>query len=66
MGNWISYIIILILSYIFTYIFELKENYVLLYMIIIAPILDGLLFIYFRRVRVKLIVLKRIIVFYAM
>lgn len=50
MGNWISYIIILILSYIFTYIFELKENYVLLYMIIIAPILDGLLFIYFRRV----------------
>ena len=50
MGNWISYIIILILSYIFTYIFELKENYVLLYMIIIAPIIDGLLFIYFGKV----------------
>lgn len=41
----LSYIGIIFLTFIFTYIFDNKVNYTLLYMIILAPILDYIIFI---------------------
>lgn len=44
----LSYLIILVATYIFTYIFDVKETYTLLYMIVIMPIFDYISILYFK------------------
>lgn len=42
----ISYGIVIFITIFFTYIFDVRENYMVLYMLIIAPLLDYLIFLY--------------------
>ena len=46
MFNFMSYIVVLILTFIFTYIFGVKETYVLFYLILLIPVFDFLYFTY--------------------
>ena len=46
MFNVMSYIIVLILTFIFTYIFGVKETYVLFYLLLLIPVFDFLYFSY--------------------
>lgn len=48
MLNGLVYGGIVLLTFIFTYIFEIKENFLILYMLILAPIIDFLLFTYYK------------------
>jgi len=48
MGRICSYLGILLLTFIFTYIFNVKENNVLLIMLLIMPVLDCISFIFFK------------------
>lgn len=48
MLNWLVYGGIVLLTFIFTYIFEIKENFLILYMLIFAPIIDFVLFSYYK------------------
>lgn len=41
----LSYISIIFITFVFTYVFDIKENYMMLYMLIIAPIFDYILFL---------------------
>ncbi|MGL5087022.1 MAG: hypothetical protein ACRC68_15125, partial [Clostridium sp.] len=45
----VSYISIIFITFVFTYVFDIKENYMMLYMLIIAPVFDYLLFIINKR-----------------
>lgn len=45
----ISYVSIVLITFVFTYVFDIKENYMMLYMLIIAPIFDYLLFLINKR-----------------
>lgn len=47
MGRWVFYFVMLITSFVFTYIFDVKENYVILYMIILMPFVDYLSYRFF-------------------
>ncbi|NLK94923.1 MAG: DUF58 domain-containing protein [Clostridiales bacterium] len=49
MGRIISYISILILTFIFAYVFPVDESYILFYMVVLIPIFDIITFIYFKR-----------------
>lgn len=49
MASILSYLSIILITFFFTYIFDIKENYLLLYMIIIAPVFDYLLFLYSKK-----------------
>lgn len=49
MARVISYFSLVFITFFFTYIFDIKENYVLMYMLIIAPIMDYLIFIYSKK-----------------
>lgn len=48
MVNILSYLLIVILSFIFTYIFNVRETYIFFTMILLLPIIDYLLFRYAR------------------
>lgn len=62
MGKKTSYLIILITTYIFTYIFDVQETYTLLYMIIIMPVLDYISILYFKSaINIEINVSKMII-----
>lgn len=55
MSNLITYILILILTFIFTYVFDVKETYLFFYMILFMPVVDYLLFFYLKsKVSIKL------------
>lgn len=45
----LSYLGLLLLTFTYTYIFDVKENYVLLYMLIMIPIIDYFIFIYIKK-----------------
>lgn len=47
---WFRYLLLLVMSYVFAYLFNLNENYILLYMLLLVPIAD---FIYFILVKNK-------------
>ena len=47
---WFRYLLLLVMSYVFAYLFNLNENYILLYMLLLVPIAD---FIYFSLVKNK-------------
>ncbi|MGL4107166.1 DUF58 domain-containing protein [Clostridium sp. LP20] len=49
MFNAITYISIVIITFIFTYIFDIRENFTLLYMLLVAPIFDYLILIYLKK-----------------
>lgn len=49
MFNVISYIALIIATFAITYTFDIRENYTLLYMLLIAPIFDFILFLYMKR-----------------
>ena len=49
MIRWFFYIGMLMISFIFTYIFDIKENYVILYMIILIPLIDYIFYTIFRK-----------------
>ena len=48
MGRWLFYFLMLITSFVFTYIFDVKENYVILYMFILMPFVDYITYKYFK------------------
>ena len=59
MGRWLFYFFMLITSFVFTYIFDVKENYVILYMLILMPFVDYITYRYFRnKLEVKINVLS--------
>ena len=47
---WFRYLLLLVMSYVFAYLFNLNENYILLYMLLLVPLGD---FIYFSLVKNK-------------
>lgn len=47
---WFRYLLLLVMSYVFAYLFNLNENYILLYMLLLVPLAD---FIYFSLVKNK-------------
>lgn len=48
MYNVLSYIVVLILTFIFTYIFNVKETYVFFFIILLIPVFDFIYFMYCR------------------
>lgn len=49
MNRYVSYIAILVATYIFTYIFEVNENYTFLYMLLMVPVFDFISIVYFKK-----------------
>ena len=49
MIRWFFYIGMLMISFMFTYIFDIKENYVILYMILLIPLIDYISYNIFRK-----------------
>ena len=48
MGRWFFYFGMLLISFIFTYIFDVKENYVIMYMMLLMPVADYITYVLFR------------------
>ena len=49
MFNAITYVAIVIITFIFTYIFDTRENFTLLYMLLVAPIFDYIILVYLKK-----------------
>lgn len=49
MGRWFFYFGMLVISFIFTYIFDIKENYVIIYMMLLMPVADYITYVLFRK-----------------